>query len=454
MESEVEFVQGLYKKTIKELRQFGRSVGVYAPATLSKADLIAHIRAIVYGTELPKETKMGRPVKGHAFAEFQHKQQAVFDEIEKMYYDSKKPDMMQLNAASPIVPFDDDVDKEIAGMDFTGIDKDDVAVCHINKKEQFIFDAKTMKKYPLSLADIEKYQLTDGDFVYGIGTQLSEDLYSFDIKWINGYWIDKKMMEHEYVSDQYFNLPDNYGYARLVSLFAPVVRGEASLLTAMDEDTENQMICEVLADLKVKYNTTLIKSITFGLDIATANQMDTLVGGGQFHVKNRYYEGVFEDITRYMAGAMEYYKADGEVLVVFRNLQNLYELIYKRLKNKKLAFEMINTLLGYAKKNADKNSISILATLVFDCDASFDLYAHVAPCFACELNMIPSEEAGEDYEICDLAKSRIPNGIVSHKHNEYIRKQKDLAKKQGVYVAYKEVVGQINNTISNDEILK
>jgi len=454
MENEVEFVEGLYKKTIKELRQLGRSVGVYAPATLSKSDLIAHIRAIVYGTKLPlKSSKVGRPAKRQTFIEYQKKQQELFDDVVRMYYDSKKSELSQLDAATPVVPFDKDVNEEIAGMDFTGIDQDDVAVCHINNKEQFIFDAKTKRKYPLTLVDIEKYQLADGDFVYGIGLQLEDGSYSFEIKWINGYWIDKNMLEHEYIKDEYFNLPDNYGYARLVSLFAPIVRGKASLLTAMDEETENQMLSEVLSDIKTKYSTTLIKSMTFGLDLAKENQMDTLVGGGQFHVKNRYYKGVFEDLTRYMAGAMEYYKADGEVVVVFRNLQNLYELVYKRVKNKKLSFEMISTLLGYATKVDKKNAITIIATLVLDCDASFDLYAHIASCFNSELNMIPDEENGEDYEICDIAKTRTEEAILNKKQTEYIRKQKTLAEKQGAYATYKSVVDQINNTSSNDEML-
>ena len=54
--------KSLYLLNIKELRDLGRKIGVPAPATLKKQDLVDYILKIVYGeVDAPKRSSFGRP---------------------------------------------------------------------------------------------------------------------------------------------------------------------------------------------------------------------------------------------------------------------------------------------------------------------------------------------------------------------------------------------------------
>ena len=54
--------KSLYLLNIKELRDLGRKIGVPAPATLKKQDLVDYILKIVYGeVDIPKRSSYGRP---------------------------------------------------------------------------------------------------------------------------------------------------------------------------------------------------------------------------------------------------------------------------------------------------------------------------------------------------------------------------------------------------------
>ena len=54
--------KSLYLLNIKELRELGRKIGVPAPATLKKQDLVDYILKIVYGEiDAPKRSSYGRP---------------------------------------------------------------------------------------------------------------------------------------------------------------------------------------------------------------------------------------------------------------------------------------------------------------------------------------------------------------------------------------------------------
>ena len=54
--------KSLYLLNIKELRDLGRKIGVPAPATLKKQDLVDYILKIVYGEiDAPKRSSFGRP---------------------------------------------------------------------------------------------------------------------------------------------------------------------------------------------------------------------------------------------------------------------------------------------------------------------------------------------------------------------------------------------------------
>ena len=54
--------KSLYLLNIKELRDLGRKIGVPAPATLKKQDLVDYILKIVYGeVDVPKRSSFGRP---------------------------------------------------------------------------------------------------------------------------------------------------------------------------------------------------------------------------------------------------------------------------------------------------------------------------------------------------------------------------------------------------------
>ena len=54
--------KSLYLLNIKELRDLGRKIGVPAPATLKKQDLVDYILKIVYGEiDAPKRSSYGRP---------------------------------------------------------------------------------------------------------------------------------------------------------------------------------------------------------------------------------------------------------------------------------------------------------------------------------------------------------------------------------------------------------
>ena len=54
--------KSLYLLNIKELRDLGRKIGVPAPATLKKQDLVDYILKIVYGeVDTPKRSSFGRP---------------------------------------------------------------------------------------------------------------------------------------------------------------------------------------------------------------------------------------------------------------------------------------------------------------------------------------------------------------------------------------------------------
>ena len=115
MENESEFLQSLYKKTIKELRVMGRDVGVFAPATLSKSDLIAQIRDIVYGTEMPVSKNVPKkPVKEDYIQQFEQKRQVFLSNLmDELPVGGQEINKIKLWAASPVSTFENNVDEEI-----------------------------------------------------------------------------------------------------------------------------------------------------------------------------------------------------------------------------------------------------------------------------------------------------------------------------------------------------
>ena len=78
--------KSLYLLNIKELRDLGRKIGVPAPATLKKQDLVDYILKIVYGeVDTPKRSSFGRPnvreVDMEHYLEKIRKKTDVYDEV-------------------------------------------------------------------------------------------------------------------------------------------------------------------------------------------------------------------------------------------------------------------------------------------------------------------------------------------------------------------------------------
>lgn len=78
--------KSLYLLNIKELRDLGRKIGVPAPATLKKQDLVQYILKIVYGeVDVPVRSSFGRPnvreVNINQYLEKIRRKTDVYDEI-------------------------------------------------------------------------------------------------------------------------------------------------------------------------------------------------------------------------------------------------------------------------------------------------------------------------------------------------------------------------------------
>ena len=453
MENESEFLQSLYKKTIKELRVMGRDVGVFAPATLSKSDLIAQIRAIVYGTEMPVSKNVSKkPVKEDYIQQFEQKRQVFLSNLmDELPVGGQEINKIKLWAASPVSTFENNVDEEIKNIDLSNINEDDIAVVYIDKKQSFILEIKTKTKYPISLELIEKYQLHDGDFIFGDVIGENKGFYDVNIKWINGYWLKKEDVEQDYIMSESFDLgKDNFGYSRLLSVFAPIVRGKANLVGCFTRESENQIICEVCADIKKEYASVSERSIGFNMLDHEQKQMQYVTGYPVFNIKNDINEECFEKMEQFFKKVFAYFNADGEVVVVIRNLQLLFEKLCKCWKNEDKAIEYIQKLLSNCSLRENKNAVTIIATMVFDCDASYLLYAKLVECFASDFEMIVSDN--EEFEICDIEKSKNGCKIIDKKLSSFVDKQKNLAKKQGLLKTNKELFERINVTKSNIEL--
>lgn len=103
--------KSLYLLNIKELRDLGRKIGVPAPATLKKQDLVDYILKIVYGeVDAPKRSSFGRPNvrevdMGQYLAKIKKKTDvydellsASFDDIESIFKVASPDESSKTNA--------------------------------------------------------------------------------------------------------------------------------------------------------------------------------------------------------------------------------------------------------------------------------------------------------------------------------------------------------------------